>query len=146
MPDSQDIDTALLTKLSSDPTLLSYMPDNVWFDEAPPPSQNFVARRFVRITLVDEHDESRFESRAFEEARYLVLAVALSTAPNAAANVKSAAARIDELLEGATLMVSGYSTMVVERESRIRTTEVDDVDPTVRWYHRGGQYRVVMST
>ena len=141
MPDSQDIDTALLMKLSSDPTLLGYMPNGVYFDEAPP---NFT--RFVRITLVDEHDESRFESRAYEDARYLVMAVALSTAPNAAANVKSAAAQIDTLLEGALLMVTGYATMVVEREERIRTTEVDDVDPTVRWYHRGGQYHVVMST
>lgn len=140
MPDGQDIDTALLTKLSSDSTLLTLMPDNVWFDEAPPGS-----KRFVRITLVDENDEAIFGGRKFEDARYLVTAVALSTAPSAAANVKSAAARIDALLEDTTLTVSGYTTLEVSRESRIRTTEVDDVDPTVRWYHRGGQYRVQMT-
>ena len=141
MADSQDIDTALLTKLSSDGTLLALMPDNVWMDEAPPGS-----KRFVVVSLVDENDEQRFGARAFEEARYLVKAVALSTAPNAAANVKSAAARIDVLLNDQTLTATGYSTMVMERESRIRVVEVDDVDPTVRWYHRGGQYHVVMST
>lgn len=140
MSDGQDIDTALLTKLSSDSTLLTLMPDNVWFDEAPPGS-----KRFVRITLVDENDNAIFGGRKFEDARYLVTAVALSTAPSAAANVKSAAARIDALLEDTTLTVSGYTTFEVSREQRIRTTEVDDVDPTVRWYHRGGQYRVQMT-
>jgi prophage DNA circulation protein len=141
MADSQDIDTALLTKLSSDATLLALMPDNVWMDEAPPGS-----KRFVVVSLVDENDEQRFGARAAEDARYLVKAVALSTAPNAAANVKSAAARIDVLLDNQPLTATGYASMLTERETRIRVTEVDDVDPTVRWYHRGGQYHVVMST
>lgn len=141
MPDSQDIDTALLTKLSSDQALLNLMPDNVWFDEAPPGS-----KRFVRITLVDEADEQQFGARAAEDAHYLITAVALSTAPSAAANVKSAAARIDALLDNQLLTATGYAPMLMQRESRIRTLEVDDVDPTVRWYHRGGTYRVVMST
>lgn len=141
MPDSQDIDTALLTKLSSDQALLNLMPDNVWFDEAPPGS-----KRFIRITLVDEADDQMFGARAAEDARYLITAVALSTAPSAAANVKSAAARIDALLDNQPLTAIGYASMLMERESRIRTLEVDDVDPTVRWFHRGGTYRVVMST
>jgi hypothetical protein len=29
---------------------------------------------------------------------------------------------------------------------RIRVTEEDDDDATIRWFHRGGHYRVVMST
>jgi len=71
--------------------------------------------------------------------------VARTTAINAASNVRSAAARIDALLEDTTLTVSGYTTFEVSRESRIRITEVDDADPTIRWYHRGGQYRVQMT-
>lgn len=140
MPDSQDIDTAVLTKLSSDGTLLGLMPNGVYFDEAPPGSQ-----RFVIVSLVDEADAAVFGGRKFEDAHYLIKAVALSTAASAAANVKAAAARIDALLEDATLTVSGYTTFEVSRESRIRITEVDDVDPTIRWYHRGGQYRVQMT-
>lgn len=139
-PDSQGIDTALLTKLSGDATLLALMPDNVWFDEAPPGSQ-----RFVIVSLVEASDRAIFGGRKFEDAHYLVKAVALSSAPSAATNVKSAAARIDALLEDATLTVTGYTTFEVSRESRIRITEVDDVDPTIRWYHRGGQYRVQMT-
>jgi len=91
---------------------------------------------------VDEQDVPQFSGRSYEDALILVKAVALSTA---GANIKSAAARIDTLLEGQTLTVSGYSPMLMRRESRVRMTEVDDVDPSIRWFHRGGQYRVVMS-
>jgi|SRR6185295_17355304 len=140
MPDSQDIDTALLTKLSSDATLLSYVPNGVYFDEAPPNSTQFVI-----ISLVDEADDAIFGGRKFEDGHYLIKAVARTTAINAASNVRSAAARIDALLEDTTLTVSGYTTFEVSRESRIRITEVDDADPTIRWYHRGGQYRVQMT-
>jgi hypothetical protein len=35
----------------------------------------------------------------------------------------------------------------VFRERPVRPpVEVDDTDPTIRWLHRGGHYRVVMST
>jgi len=36
--------------------------------------------------------------------------------------------------------------MAMYREMRIRPpVEIDDVDPTIRWYHRGGHYRVLMA-
>lgn len=140
MPDSQDIDTALLTKLSSDTTLLSYVPNNVWMDEAPPNS-----KAFVIVTLQDEVDSAIFGGRKFEDAHYMVIAKVLTTVANAAANVKAAAARIDALLEDSTLTVSGYTTFEISRERRIRDTEVDDVDPAVRWYFHGGIYRVQMT-
>jgi hypothetical protein len=60
--------------------------------------------------------------------------------------VKAAAARIDALLEQGTLTVSGYSLMALFRESRIRLTEVDAADPSIRWLRRGGNYRLVVST
>lgn len=137
MPDSSDIDNALVAKLGADATLLALMPNGVYVDEAPANST-----RFVIVSLVDEHDEPQFGSRSFEDALYLVKAVALSTT---AGNVKAAAARIDALLEGATLTVTGYTTMVVQRESRVRYTEVDDDDQAIRWQHRGGRYQVQMS-
>lgn len=141
LPDSQDVDTAVLTKLSSDATLLALMPNGVYFDEAPPNST-----RFVIVSLVDEADRAIFGGRKFEDARYMVKAVArTNAAPTVAADIKSAAARIDALLEDTTLTVSGYTTFEVSREQRIRATEVDDIDPTLRWYHRGGQYRVQMT-
>lgn len=138
MPDSSEIDNALVAKLGADATLLGLMPNGVYWDEAPQGST-----RFVIVSLVDEVDVQRFESRSHEDALYLVEARALSTTN---ANLKSAAARIDALLDGGTLTATGYSLMTLHREARIRLTEVDDVDPTIRWFRRGGHYRVVMST
>jgi|SRR6185503_10692106 len=134
MPDSSAIDNALIAKLGSDATLLAICTNGVYWDEAPPG-----ATKFVIVSMVDEVDEPKFGGRAYEDALYLVKAVALSTS---GANVQSAAARIDVLLEDTTLTVSGYTHMVMHREARVRLTEVDDVDPSIRWLHRGGHYRV----
>lgn len=138
MPDSSDIDNALVAKLGADATLLGYCPNGVYVDEAPPGST-----RFVIVSLVDEHDEGQFGSRAYEDALFSVEARMLSTV--AGANVKAAAARIDVLLEDQPLTVAGYTWMTLHRESRVRMTEVDDADNSIRWYRRGGQYRLQMS-
>jgi hypothetical protein len=137
MPDSSAIDQALIAKLGADATLLGLMPNGVYWEEAPPNST-----RFVIVSLIDELDARSFEGRSHEDALYLVKAVALSTTN---ANMAAAAARIDALLEGGTLTAAGYSHMAMHRESRLRITEVDDADPSIRWYHRGGNYRVVQS-
>jgi hypothetical protein len=140
MADSSEIDAALLAKLGADATLLSYMPNGVYMDEAPPGST-----KFVIVSLVDESDEAVFGKRGYEDALYLVKAVARADPSAAAPNMKSAAARIDALLEDATLTATGYTHMVMHRESRVRMTEVDELDQSVRWYHRGGNYRVQMA-
>lgn len=137
MPDSSLIDNALIAKLGADATLLGHCPNGVYWEEAPPG-----ATRFVIVSLVDAVDEPQFGGRAYEDAVYLVKAVALSTA---GANIQAAAARIDALLEDGTLTVSGYTYMAMHREARVRMTEVDDDDPSLRWYHRGGHYRVQQS-
>jgi len=134
MPDSSAIDNALIAKLGADATLLAICTNGVYWDEAPPGMT-----KFVIVSMVDELDEAQFGGRAYEDGLYLVKAVALSTA---GANIQAAAARIDALLEDSTLTVSGYSHMVMHRESRVRLTEVDDIDPSIRWLHRGGMYRV----
>jgi hypothetical protein len=139
MADSSDIDNALVAKLGADATLLALVPNGVYIDEAPAG-----ATRFVIVSLVDEADVGRFGGRAIEDALYQVEARMLSTV--AGANVKAAAARIDALLEQGTLTVSGYSLMALFRESRIRLTEVDAADPSIRWLRRGGNYRLVVST
>lgn len=139
MADSSDIENALVTKLGGDATLLSLCPNGVYMDEAPAGST-----RFVIVALVDEVDEGTFGARAIEDGLYQVEARMLSTV--AGANIKAAAARIDALLEQGTLTVAGYSLMALFRESRIRMTEVDEDDSSIRWYRRGGNYRLVVST
>jgi hypothetical protein len=138
MPDSSDVDAALVTKLQSDGTLAALMPGGVYIDEAPPGLSQFVI-----VSLVDEHDEPMFGARAFEDAIYLVKAVELSTV--ATKNSKAAAARIDTLLEGGALAPTGYSLMTMRRESRVRYTDVDELDPSIRWQHRGGHYQIAVS-
>lgn len=138
MSDSSDVDNALLAKLGADSTLLALMPNGVYWDEAPPKMTQFVI-----VSLVDHHDEPMFGGRALEDALYLVKAVELSTV--AVKNIKAAAARIDALLDDGTLDPAGYGLMVMQREARIRITEVDGQDPTIRWQHRGGHYRVMVA-
>jgi hypothetical protein len=143
LPDSSAIDAALVATLGSDTTLLGYCPNGVYMDEAPPG-----ATQFVIVSLVDEHDEAVYGGRAFEDALYLIEARMLSTSGG---NIQAAAARLATLLEdqrfgvGSPLAVSGYTWMTTFRESRVRKTEVDAVDPTIRWYRRGGNYRVQMA-
>jgi hypothetical protein len=136
--DSSNIDEALLAVLANDATLRSLMPDGVFLNEARPG-----AKRFVLVTVEDADDRARFGGRAYEEVRYLVKAVGFATLNP---NMKAAAFRIDQLLEDMPLTVPGYTHMVMSREGRIPpATEVDDIDPSLRWYHWGGRYRVMQA-
>jgi hypothetical protein len=141
MPESAAIDEALVDLLQGDATLTGLMPDGVYWDAGPPN-----ATRLVIVALVSQVDTPSFDGRAFEEATYRVKAVALSKVANANTDVRAAANRIDALLERGTLTAAGYDLMVMQRVGeRIHTTEVDDLDPSIRWYHRGGEYQVTMS-
>ena len=138
MPDSSNIDNALIAKLASDSTLLALCPNGVYWAEAPP-----VSTRFVIVSFVESHDEQMFGGRAFEMPHYTVKAVMRS---NAGGNIQAAAARIDVLLEQQPLTVTGYTVTCVRRVSPIRETEVDDLDEAIRWQHRGGVYEVTASS
>lgn len=139
MADSSDIDSALVAKLQADSALTALMPDGVWIDEAPEGKIQYVI-----VSLVDEDDEPKFGGRAFEDALFLVKAVEQKPAAGSG-NIKAAAARIDALLENGTLAVTGYTHMAMHREKRIRSTELDGTVPSIRWFHRGGHYRVQQS-
>lgn len=140
MPDSSDVDAALVAKLQGDATLAALMQTGVFvfMDEAPAGS-----KQFVIVSLVDEHDTAVFGGRGFEDAVYLVVARELSTV--AVKNIRAAAARIDALLEQGTLTIAGYGLMVMRRVERVRMTEVDEVDSSLRWQHRGGRYQVMVA-
>lgn len=145
MADSSAIDNALMAMLGSDAALLALCPNGVYYDEAPAGMT-----RFVIVSLVVSFDEPMFGARAFEDGVYLVKAVMLSTAGG---NIAAAAARIDALLDPqaiesppvSPLTVAGYAITSVRRVERVRSTEVDDIDRTIRWFHRGGRYQVMAS-
>jgi hypothetical protein len=138
MADSSDIDAALIALLQADATLTGLLPDGVHMDQAPPNK-----RKFGIVSLVFGEDRSVFAERAIEDCVFLVKAVVMMTD---GANAKAAAARIDVLLESTPLAAAGYTWMTTERLERVRYTEVDSIDATIRWQHRGGRYRVQMST
>jgi len=138
MADSSDIAGALIAKLGSDLELLALCPNGVYRDQAPPG-----ATRFVIVSLLAGEDTGVFGKRAIEAGIYLVEARMLSTV--AGANVKAAAARIDVLLEDQPLTVTGFSWMTLHREEPIGLTEIDAADPSIRWFRRGGRYRLEMS-
>jgi hypothetical protein len=143
-PDSSDVDAALVGKLQADTTLAGLMPGGVFVDEAPAGSTQHVI-----VSLIDGTDVPMFGGRAIEDGLYLVKAVELSTV--AVKNIKAAAARIDVLLDPqpplapATLAIAGYGLMVSRRVGRVRQTEVDDVDSSIRWQHRGGRYQLMVA-
>lgn len=150
MPDSSDVDAALVAKLLGDSALMALMPDGVFMDEAglsiAPGGGS--SKRFVIVSLVDEHDEPIFEGRASEDALYLVEARALSVingAPLGPTVMKQAAARIDALLELGTLTIPGYGLLVMRRVARVRLIDVDEVDSSIRWFRRGGRYQVMVA-
>jgi hypothetical protein len=134
--DSSAIDNALVAKLGADPALLALCPNGAYWDEA---AANATA--FVVVSLVDELDVDEFGRTAYEDALYAVEVRFKASVTNA----QAAAARVQALLHDQPLVVAGYTWMTMHRESRIRVTEVDAVDPSIRWYRRGGNYRLQMS-
>ena len=138
MPNSSDIDDAIVGRLSSDPALTALVPDGVYFDEAPPG-----VKRFVLLVLVSEDDHASFSgTREYEDSVYRVQAVALDTSHD---TVNAAANRIDALLENYAFVVAAYTWMTTQRDGRFRHTQADPVDPSLRWQVSGAQYRVQMA-
>lgn len=150
MPDSSDIDNAVIAALLADSTLMAFTPDGVFWEEAPASiaSTTRNPERFVVVSMVNPSDVPMFGGRAFEANVYMVKAVMLSSSGG---DIKSAAARIDALFDPqppappATLTIAGYTLACLRRNpdlARIRTVEEDPEDPSIRWQHRGGYYDV----
>ena len=142
--DSSVVDAAMVATLVGDATLAGYLPDGVFFDEAPQGATRFaiVSQQDHEDTYTQDPDVSR---SAFETFVYLVKAVVMGTSGSASgSNVKDAAARIHALLQGGTLgSLTGYRLRNLQRLERVRYTEDDDQSDR-RWQHRGGLYQVLV--
>jgi len=139
LPDSSDIDAAVIVALQNDAQLASYAPNGVYMDEAPPGSTAFVI-----VSIIDALDVGEFGQRSQEDILYMI-EFRERKPTTGAGNAKAAAQRIQAVLEDQPLTIAGYTWMTVHRETRERKTEVDEVDPSIRWNRRGGQYRVQVS-
>jgi hypothetical protein len=138
-----DIDNAVIATLAADATLLGFCPNGVYWDEAP---SGFT--KFVIVSLVDSHDEPELGGTAYEELLYAIEARILGE-PGQTIHIHEAADRIQALLHDQPLTVPGYDYVSMHRDTeagaRIRKTEVAAPDSNVRWYRRGGYYRVLMA-
>ena len=141
--DASAIDEALVDLLASDATLRGLLPDGVFFDVAPPQ-----ARKFCVVSIVTQVGVPVFGGCAIEDTTYLVKAVCAVDGGGSSA-IRQAAARIDDLLDDGTLAVpAAYGFMACFRDDtdgRVRALEIDDLDKSIRWYHRGARYRVQVS-
>jgi hypothetical protein len=134
MSDSANIDVALVAALASDAALMAVATGGVFFDFAAPGAQ-----RFIVVSVVIAFDELVFNARSYEDVVYRVKYVEMGTG---SAGSSAAAARIDALLDGKTLAITGYTFMNMERTEYVRYIEPDPVDASLRWQHAGGLYRV----
>jgi hypothetical protein len=136
-PNSAHIKAGVLAALQADPTLAALAPGGVFAELAAPG-----VHVFVLVTLLDSDDtDAVFGQRGIESSLFAVKFVGLSTATQLAI-AEAAAARIDELLELGALPITDYSFLECVRERRIATTARDPGDPSLSWFHYGGEYRV----
>jgi len=131
-PDSSLVEDGLMDYLRNDATLKKLCPDGVWLDAG-----DEKARRFIVVSIVNHSDGVVFEGRAFENYLFLVKAVMLSSSGG---SIARAAARIDGLLNDAVLPIDGYGELALGRERRVRFSERDAENSSLRWLHRGGNY------
>ena len=131
------MDAALLGVLANDATLATLCPDGVFWDLAP-----HGARAFVVASLMDGSETPALDGQTlYERTTYLVKAVVLTSGGTV---TRDAAARIHDLLQHVDLdlTAAGYVGMAIRRIEPLRYTELDPVEKSARWQHRGGQYEV----
>lgn len=138
--ESGEIDAAVIARLQGDAALIALMPDGVYFGRAPAGKS-----RFVIVSSESGFDEvtsfGRPGERSNAERRtFLIKAVEAGTAT---ANTKAAATRIRDLLEDQPLTIAGFVNTEIRRVEYVRYPEVDEVDKSITWQHRGGRYRIV---
>jgi hypothetical protein len=142
MANSAKVDTGLLAKLLAYTPLTSIASDGIFWGIG-----QAGATRFVVVDLLDHHDEDVFGGRAIESSLYLVKYVERQDSAGGYSNIRAAQAAdmIDTALAEQPLVAAGYTWMSCSREERVRILETDPDDPSVRWVHWGGHYRVEMS-
>jgi len=126
------IDVALVTKLG-DATLAALAPGGIWLTQAPPAMN----ATHIVYTLATGDNEQQFGGIAWKERYYTIEAIATTKAA-----ADAAAARIDALLDGGTLTITGQICMKVEAQGD-EIKDVEDLNGDTRYYHSGDTYLVM---
>jgi len=138
LPDSGEIDNAVIDALNADAELRALAPDGVYFGAAPPGRESFVIVSLVEGLSLAQMGATT-ERRAAEQVQYIVKVVLLNGED---ADARKAGARIDAVLEDQTIPIDGYTCLSIVRTDRIRDSEPDAAEPSIVWKHRGGYYRI----
>lgn len=134
---SDAIEDALVTALALDATLVGLAPGGVWQDIAPDHvSETFVV--WAQMSANDTRVQASTNQRKLEDVQVMVKALATSRE-----SARAAAVRIDAILEGVRLTITGYRARSLGRIERVSYVERTDVET---WYHRGGVYRLAVET
>jgi hypothetical protein len=131
--DSAAIEAAVIAKLNGDATLLTTATDGAYFGVTP----NGVTAAVV-VTRQASEVPRVFGSIGWEKVLLLVKAVMRTTDP---ASARTAAARIDVLLDDVALSITGYRHMRTLRVESVRYAEIDD-DTDEQWQHAGARYEI----
>lgn len=143
--DSANVDAAVIAKLVGDATLASLAPHGVYRDVAGSYMDAGTLKRATRFVVISQlaHDDNyEFQREAWERFEYLVKAVDYNKSPF---NAQAAAQRIHVLLQDATLTITGYNQMVLQRTERVGFAEPDADNADARWQHWGGRYELLVS-
>jgi hypothetical protein len=136
LADSAAVDTAVISALYADSTLMGLLPDGVYFGIAPQ------SKTRCAVVMLPAHlDVDQFQGTAFEEFTYMVKALVKD---NSVTVANQAAARIDTVMR-ALPTPTGYVLTLTRRSERIAYTEPDPNNPDQMWQHRGGLYDVMVT-
>lgn len=126
------LSTGIYTLLTGDATLMALATGGVHSQRVPQDT----APPYVVFAQQSALDHYAFTRRAWEERFYLVRGITKGSNADAADDI---AARIDTILNDATLTVAGYANIVCRRVNPIEYTESPG---GVEYHHAGGVYRI----
>lgn len=130
------IEQAVIQKLGADATLASLAPGGIWLDVAP----ETATEPYIIVNLQSHLDTvAMSDALSFETAFLLVKAI---VSGGSAASAQTAADRVQTLLHGTTLTITGGTLMSMTRSGRVRYVEVDGDQ---RFQHVGALYEVAVS-
>ena len=138
MIDANEVERALIGKLSGDPTLTGLLPDGVYFDLARQGSTRFLIVSLSTSRLLDELNDAE----TFRAYVYGIKSVVLGTSGTTSA---AADKRIQELIDRQPLTLppaAGASLMVARYVDRIRYSEIANGET---YQHRGARYEITVT-
>lgn len=129
------LEAALRAKLAADATLVGLLGGTAIWNALAPQGSPYPQVQFSLQAGTDDNETPR-RSKQFV---YLVKGVAQAGGMTQAGAIDD---RIDVILNGSSLTVSGWSTFWLHRESDVRYAEQSDDGKS--YFHAGGLYRIRM--